>query len=118
MCGTMPSVQPNAATTLAFAPRERPAASVYSTPVPGDTITISEVTRNSQLISASLPQFERRHPEHLFQSDRPDRPAIHPRGLEHRRQRERLREADSIAVGLRHVEKNLAALIADQGCKN
>ena len=28
MCGTIPSVQPNAATTLARAPRERPAASV------------------------------------------------------------------------------------------
>ena len=28
MCGTMPSVQPIAAMTLALAPRERPAASV------------------------------------------------------------------------------------------
>ena len=28
MCGTMPSVQPKAATTLARAPRDRPAASV------------------------------------------------------------------------------------------
>ena len=28
MCGTMPSVQPNAATTLARAPRDRPVASV------------------------------------------------------------------------------------------
>ena len=28
MCGTIPRVQPNAATTLAFEPREMPAASV------------------------------------------------------------------------------------------
>jgi hypothetical protein len=28
MCGTMPSVHPNAATTLAREPRDRPAASV------------------------------------------------------------------------------------------
>src|SRR5262245_106946 len=47
MCGTMPSVHPNAATTLARDPRERPAASVNRTPVPGETMMISEVTRKS-----------------------------------------------------------------------
>ncbi len=47
MCGTMPSVQPNAATTLARVPRERPAASVTSTPVPGEATTISDVSRKS-----------------------------------------------------------------------
>jgi hypothetical protein len=49
MWGTMPSVHPNAAMTLARDPRERPAASVNRTPVPGDTMTISDVTRNSML---------------------------------------------------------------------
>ena len=54
MCGTIPSVQPNAATTLARAPRASPAASVYSTPTPGDMTTISEVSRNSMVIAALL----------------------------------------------------------------
>src|SRR3954454_4532479 len=49
MCGTMPSVQPKAATTLARDPRESPAARVNSTPVPGETITMSEVMRNSRV---------------------------------------------------------------------
>jgi hypothetical protein len=49
MCGTMPSVQPSAAIKLALAPRDRPAASVYRTPVPGVTTTISVVARNSGL---------------------------------------------------------------------
>src|SRR3954451_24159723 len=46
-CGTIPSVQPNAAATLIRDPRVSAAASVYSTPVPGDTITISEVIRKA-----------------------------------------------------------------------
>jgi hypothetical protein len=49
MCGTIPSVQPNAATTLARDPRDSPAASVNSTPVPGEAMTINDVTRNSRL---------------------------------------------------------------------
>ena len=53
MWGTMPSVHPNAATTLARDPRERPAASVYRTPVPGDTTTTSAVIRNSMLTVTS-----------------------------------------------------------------
>src|SRR5690242_12672941 len=56
MCGTIPSVQPNAATTLARRPRERPADSVYSTPVPGVATTISEVSRNAALTRAVLPR--------------------------------------------------------------
>src|SRR5215213_2043336 len=43
MCGTMPSVQPKAATTAALGPRDRPAASVTSTPVPGDATMTNEV---------------------------------------------------------------------------
>src|SRR5689334_14861466 len=53
MWGTMPSVQPNAATMLAREPRDRPVASVNSTPVPGDTTTISEVSRKSRLTGFS-----------------------------------------------------------------
>ena len=49
MCGTMPSVHPKAATTLARDPRESPAASVNRTPVPGEMMTISDVTRKSML---------------------------------------------------------------------
>jgi hypothetical protein len=49
MCGMIPSVHPNAATTLARAPRASPAASVKSTPVPGEATTMSDVTRNSTL---------------------------------------------------------------------
>src|SRR5260370_16111144 len=45
ICGTIPSVQPNAAAMLARDPRLSAAASVYSTPVPGETMTINEVTR-------------------------------------------------------------------------
>jgi hypothetical protein len=45
----MPMVQPKAATMLARKPRERPVASVKITPVPGDTTTMNEVTRNSRL---------------------------------------------------------------------
>ena len=52
MCGTIPSVHPNAATTLARDPRESPAASVNSTPVPGEAMTIREVIRNSMLMVA------------------------------------------------------------------
>jgi hypothetical protein len=44
--GTMPSVQPKAATTLACQPRERSAASVKSTPMPGEATTISDVIRS------------------------------------------------------------------------
>jgi hypothetical protein len=58
MCGTMPSVQPNAATTLARAPCDSAAASVYSTPVPGETITISDVIQNSMLMMPSRPDPE------------------------------------------------------------
>ena len=50
MCGTMPSVQPKAATTLAREPRDRPVAMVNSTPVPGETTMISVVSRKSMLI--------------------------------------------------------------------
>src|ERR1700755_2405439 len=50
ICGTMPSVQPNAAATLARDPRLSAAASVYSTPVPGETMTISEVMRKASEI--------------------------------------------------------------------
>ena len=53
MCGTMPSVQPKAATTLARAPRDRPAASVNRTPVPGEAMTISEVSKNSSVMGPS-----------------------------------------------------------------
>src|SRR4051794_1757819 len=49
MCGTIPMVQPNAATTLAREPRDSPAASVNSTPVPGEATTMNEVMRNSRL---------------------------------------------------------------------
>src|SRR5258706_12802630 len=62
MWGTMPSVQPNAATTLARGPRDSPAASVYSTPIPGDATTISEVMRKSQLMPPSG-SFRRTMPE-------------------------------------------------------
>jgi hypothetical protein len=50
MCGTMPKVQPKAATMLARDPRDRPVASVNSTPVPGETTTISDVIRNSMVM--------------------------------------------------------------------
>ena len=50
--GTMPSVQPKAATMLARDPRERPAAMVKRTPVPGDTTTMREVIRNAMLMAA------------------------------------------------------------------
>jgi hypothetical protein len=49
----IPSVQANAAKTLARAPRERPAARVNRTPVPGDATTISDVNKNSVLITKS-----------------------------------------------------------------
>ena len=52
MCGTMPSVQPNAATTLARDPRARPAAMVNSAPVPGEATTMNEVRRNSRVMVA------------------------------------------------------------------
>src|ERR1700732_4239420 len=45
ICGTIPNVQPNAAAMLGFEPRVSATARVYSTPVPGETITISEVSR-------------------------------------------------------------------------
>src|SRR5438128_1086452 len=60
MCGTMPSVQPNAATTLMRPPREKPVASVYSAPVPGEATTISEVSRNSMVMIAA-PSIARLH---------------------------------------------------------
>ena len=44
--GTMPSVQPNAAATLAFRPRAMPAATVYNTPVPGVAVMTNEVSQN------------------------------------------------------------------------
>jgi hypothetical protein len=47
ICGTIPSVQPNAAAMLARDPLVSAAASVYSTPVPGEAITISEVSRKA-----------------------------------------------------------------------
>ena len=50
----MPSVQPKAATMLARDPRERPAAMVKRTPVPGETTTMSEVIRNAMLTAALL----------------------------------------------------------------
>ena len=59
ICGTMPTVQPNAATTLARDPREMPAARVYSTPVPGDATTMSDVIRNSQLIGVPCCMLQR-----------------------------------------------------------
>jgi hypothetical protein len=43
-----------AAMTLARAPREKPAAIVYRTPVPGVATTMSEVTRNSMLTATAL----------------------------------------------------------------
>ena len=48
-----------------------------------------------------------------------DRPGIHARGLEHRREAARLRERDGIAVRLRNVEKHLAAADGrDQGVEH
>ena len=49
MCGMIPSVHANAAITLARAPWARPAARVYSTPIPGDATTMKVVIRNSGL---------------------------------------------------------------------
>src|SRR2546423_15495295 len=40
---------------LARRPRERPAANVYSTPVPGETTTTSDVTRKAVLTRLLLP---------------------------------------------------------------
>ncbi len=51
MCGTMPMVQAKAARMLARAPRARPAAIVYSAPVPGVATTTRVVNQNSGLIS-------------------------------------------------------------------
>jgi hypothetical protein len=52
----IPSVHPMAAITLARAPRERPAASVKSTPVPGEMTTTRDVKMNAVLTTAlSLP---------------------------------------------------------------
>src|SRR5215212_3856072 len=48
----MPRVHPKAATTLARAPRDRPAANVNRTPVPGEATTIRDVIRKSVLIEA------------------------------------------------------------------
>ncbi len=45
----MPSVQPAAATTLARAPRDSPAETGNSAPVPGVTTMISDVITNAQL---------------------------------------------------------------------
>jgi hypothetical protein len=53
MCGTIPSVQPKAATTAARVPRDRPAASVTKTPVPGEATIIRDVIRNSIVIFES-----------------------------------------------------------------
>jgi hypothetical protein len=39
MFGAIPSVHPNAATTLPRTPRDSPGASVISTPVPGEATT-------------------------------------------------------------------------------
>ena len=49
-CGTIPSVQPNAATMLARLPRAKPAAIVYNTPVPGVATMMSDVSRNAVLM--------------------------------------------------------------------
>src|SRR3954451_7178150 len=54
ICGRMPSVHPTAAATLIRDPRVSAAASVYSTPVPGETTTISEGTRKEYDTAASL----------------------------------------------------------------
>ena len=43
-------MQPNAAATLARDPLVSAAASVYSTPVPGEATTISEVSKNDSVI--------------------------------------------------------------------
>ena len=51
------TVQPKAATTAARVPRDRPAASVTRTPVPGDATTISEVIRNSMLMRSLFGPF-------------------------------------------------------------
>src|SRR5918998_2097979 len=45
MCGTMPTVQPMAATRLARRPRPSPAAMVNRAPVPGVTTTTRVVSR-------------------------------------------------------------------------
>ncbi len=50
MCGTMPRVQPNAATTDIRSPRVRPVATVYTAPVPGETTMMNAVIRNSTLM--------------------------------------------------------------------
>src|SRR5262249_41101561 len=53
-CGTIPSVQANAASTLARGPRDRPADSVKSAPVPGVATMTSDVTRKVQVTGGSL----------------------------------------------------------------
>ena len=53
-CGTMPSVQPAEANRLARRPIVSPAETVKTTPVPGMSTTISEVTRNSRLGMAGV----------------------------------------------------------------
>src|SRR5215472_2276911 len=58
-CGTIPSVQPNAATTLALAPRDNPAEMVYRAPVPGVTTMINAVSMNAMLNRRSSRPFGR-----------------------------------------------------------
>jgi hypothetical protein len=52
-CGTMPNVQPAAATRLARAPRESPAVIVNSAPVPGVATITSDVSRKARLTTTS-----------------------------------------------------------------
>src|SRR5450631_1272271 len=58
-CGTIPSVQPTAATTLARLPWASPAAIVYNTPVPGVATMINDVSRNAVLMPTA-PKMSRR----------------------------------------------------------
>ena len=51
----MPSVQPKAATMDVRTPRDKPAATVTSAPVPGEATTISEVIRKSMFIVPAAP---------------------------------------------------------------
>jgi hypothetical protein len=50
MCCTTPKVHPNAASTPAFAPRERLAAMENTAPVPGVTTTTNVVRRRATLV--------------------------------------------------------------------
>ena len=58
--GIIPRVQPKAADTLVRNPWLRPIARLYSTPVPGTTMTSRLVKRNSRHIVSILSVFEHR----------------------------------------------------------